>query len=336
LRGRKNITVHTDPEKFMKHAAMKRCSDTDVHHWCSEDGTFLGVTAGQKTKAVVLSTPRMVGWAVLEYAKLTMLEFHYGVMKKLFPKDEFGKDRLKLLYTDTDSLYYEIRWPEDPCDYIAESDQKDKFDLSLCERYKDWPQAGKLGSFKYEGADNKDGVKDRDNEIVKAVLLAAKNYAKEMKLKKKGSQLVIAGKGVPGAVLKEKFGDGIENFDYPIMANKVKTVTFNTMVRTKDGIKHCATTKTALSGENDKVFQVSPYESLLLGHRLNKEPAPPCEEWDLEDDDYDEVLAEARQLIANRTAPAAAPLQEEEEEDSDYEPDEDYDSELDDVDDGED
>jgi hypothetical protein len=243
----------------------------------------------------------------LEYAKMIMLKFHYGTMKPLFG------DRLKLLYTDTDSMYYEIRWPEDPIDFLNESPQKHVFDFSLVERYKDSPQKGKLGCFKYEAADNEDSIPGLDNEIVEAVFLAPKSYVKRMKIPKKDKELVIAGKGVPGAVLQREFGGNLEHFKDAVFNSQTRTATFNTMRSKHHIVKHCKVTKVVLSAENDKVFQVSPTQSRPLGHRLNREPVPACPEWDIEDD-YNEVLAEARKMIAENSAPLIVPQEEEEEE----------------------
>ena len=53
-------------------------------------------------KAVLLNKPRAVGSTVLEKAKNTMYNFHYNVMKKMFPN-------IQLLLTDTDSLLYLVQ-----------------------------------------------------------------------------------------------------------------------------------------------------------------------------------------------------------------------------------
>ena len=41
--------------------------------------------------------------SILDYSKLLMYHYHYGVFKKLY------KDKIRLPMTDTDSLFYEIK-----------------------------------------------------------------------------------------------------------------------------------------------------------------------------------------------------------------------------------
>ena len=310
-RGRRNIRVHTKVESFINQACFKRTREFDVQQYCPEDGTFLGVTASRKTKGIVLDTPRMMGWAILEYAKMVMMRFHYGTMKKLFP------GALKLLYTDTDSLYYVIRWPTDPTDHIAQNNHG-IFDLSLVARYKDTPLKGKLGCFKYEGAGNKKGIPGDDNEIVEAVFLAPKSYVKRMAKPKDDSNLKIAGKGVPGSVLQENYGSTIEHFKDAVLKNRVSMATYNQFRSFNHVVKHCTVTKVALSAENDKVFQVSPYESRPLGHVRNKEAEQRSSErdllhskekvlkWDALDSE-ENVLTLAKKLLADRRAPLPDP-----------------------------
>lgn len=55
-------------------------------------------------KVVKLNKPIQIGFAVLELAKTKVYEFHYDLMKKLYPSPK----ALKLAYTDTDSLIYQI------------------------------------------------------------------------------------------------------------------------------------------------------------------------------------------------------------------------------------
>ena len=57
----------------------------------------------QQKKKVVLDRPIQIGVTILEYAKLVMFSYYHNVLKK-----SFG-DRVKLLYTDTDSFVIELR-----------------------------------------------------------------------------------------------------------------------------------------------------------------------------------------------------------------------------------
>ena len=52
---------------------------------------------------MVLDCPIQIGVTILEYAKLVMFSYYHNVVKK-----SFG-DRVKLLYSDTDSFVIELR-----------------------------------------------------------------------------------------------------------------------------------------------------------------------------------------------------------------------------------
>lgn len=55
-------------------------------------------------KSVVLNKPRYVGSAILARSKVIMYHFHFEVIKRMYPGSQS-----KLLFTDTDSLAYEIQ-----------------------------------------------------------------------------------------------------------------------------------------------------------------------------------------------------------------------------------
>ena len=74
---------------------------------------------------VTLDKPSYVGVAVLDYSKFLMYQYHYGVFKKLY------KDKVRLLMTDTDSLFYEIKNDDVYKDLFGEdSIFKNLFDVS--------------------------------------------------------------------------------------------------------------------------------------------------------------------------------------------------------------
>ena len=83
------------------------------------------LVAVKKMKEVMtLNKPCYVGMCVLELSKECMYDFHYGLMK-----DEYGF-QCKLLFTDTDSLMYEIKTEDVYEDFKEISRYDDCFDNS--------------------------------------------------------------------------------------------------------------------------------------------------------------------------------------------------------------
>jgi hypothetical protein len=92
-----------------------------------------------------INKPFYVGFAVLELSKLHMFQFHYDFIKRVWP----GKQS-QLLFTDTDSLMYEITAPRV---YDTIWANREKFDLSDMPRnspYYDPTNAKVIGKFKDE------------------------------------------------------------------------------------------------------------------------------------------------------------------------------------------
>ena len=54
-------------------------------------------------KIIKLNIPQYIGFTVLEFSKLIMVDFHYNHLM-----NKYG-DNAKLLYSDTDSLIYHIK-----------------------------------------------------------------------------------------------------------------------------------------------------------------------------------------------------------------------------------
>ena len=70
-------------------------------------------------QSVKLNKPVFIGQCVLDQSKYLMNDFHYN---KMLPY--FTKDNLDLLFTDTDSLCYHIKY-KDPFEYMLNT----RFDL---------------------------------------------------------------------------------------------------------------------------------------------------------------------------------------------------------------
>ena len=72
-------------------------------------------------ETLTLNRPAFVGMCILDLSKMLIYNFHYNYIKK-----RYG-DRAKLLFTDTDSLTYEIE-TDDVCKEFW--NDKDVFDNS--------------------------------------------------------------------------------------------------------------------------------------------------------------------------------------------------------------
>ena len=116
-------------------------------------------------------------------------------------------------------------------------------------------------------------------------------------------KMEIKGKGVPTNVLKESFTT-LDSYKSAVYSNEEAKAKFRQFRSIDHVVRHCGVSKVALSADNDKVFQVSPYHSRPLGHWRDKEPVQPCPQWDLEDSG-DEAVPLAREMIAKSQIPVA-------------------------------
>ena len=76
-----------------------------------------------KIATLTLNRPIFVGFTVLELSKLHIYDFHYNHMKVKY----LHANKLRLLFTDTDSLAYAVR-TDDICEDMA-TDTADRYDF---------------------------------------------------------------------------------------------------------------------------------------------------------------------------------------------------------------
>ena len=74
-----------------------------------------------RIKIIKLNKPQYIGFRILEFSKLIMVDFHYNYIIQ-----NYGNNA-KLLYSDTDSLTYHIKTKDI---YEELYDKTDKFDFS--------------------------------------------------------------------------------------------------------------------------------------------------------------------------------------------------------------
>ena len=96
VRKRCNITIVNSEVHTLKHT-----TNPSFDNLIKINDNFIIIKKFKNT--VTLNKPSYVGVAVLDYSKLLMYQYHYNVFKKLYG------DKVRLLMTDTDSLFYEIK-----------------------------------------------------------------------------------------------------------------------------------------------------------------------------------------------------------------------------------
>ena len=113
LRKRINFEVVTS-----RKAALKRIAKPNFQRIKKFREDLVGIHLSKPI--LKLNRPIQVGFAILDLSKYHMYDFHYNVWMKTFPNS-------KLLFTDTDSLAYEVT---DHDLYAGMADVKGEFDFS--------------------------------------------------------------------------------------------------------------------------------------------------------------------------------------------------------------
>jgi len=178
-RKRTNIQLVTDVEKTQKLLALPQTLSFRVFT------SHIAAIELMKPRCLI-NRPFYVGFTVLEFAKLHMYRFHYDFVKPLWP----GK-KSQLLFTDTDSLMYEI---EDAHMYNKVWQHRDEFDLSDYPKdfFHDATNKAIIGKFKDEAkgktAEAFVGLRAKMYCWKLSKQLSDNTYASEEKARAKGIQ----------------------------------------------------------------------------------------------------------------------------------------------------
>ena len=95
LRNRINVRLINDEKDYLKCTLKPGYMSHKVF-----DNNLVAIRKSKVT--LKLNKPAYIGMCILELSKVLMYEFHYDCIKK-------DDKKSKLLFTDTDSLIYEIR-----------------------------------------------------------------------------------------------------------------------------------------------------------------------------------------------------------------------------------
>ena len=199
---------------------------------------------------IVYDKPLYVGASILDLSKLRMMEFHYGVIEKEF------KNKHELIYSDTDSLVYNIKHP-DVYDWIKNN--KEFFDLSESLRpdMKDNTNKKTLGK-----------MKDENNSLLITEWLALNpkvysfKYQHELENSEIKNKKVL--KGVSKVVVKKQIDhtdyEKVLTTDKPISRTVTSIRSFNHQLFTY------VQEKTALTSFYDKMCMVDNVNCVPFGY----------------------------------------------------------------------
>ena len=139
IRKRVDVRLVTDEKKLLKL--------TNKPTYVSSKIFNENLVAVHKIKeTLTLNRPAYVGMCILDLSKTLMYDFHYNYIKK-----NYG-EKAKLLFTDTDSLTYEIEAEDVYQDFWNDKDKFDNSDYPNKSPYFDNTNKKVIGKFKDEAA----------------------------------------------------------------------------------------------------------------------------------------------------------------------------------------
>ena len=139
LRKRVDVRLVTNKEKFLKLSSKPSYVSAKIFNE--------NLVAVHKIKETLLmNRPSYVGACILDLSKAFMYDFHYNYIKC-----KYG-DKAKLLFTDTDSLTYEIETPDAYADFFDDKEIFDNSDYNKKSRFYFGENKKVIGKFKDEAA----------------------------------------------------------------------------------------------------------------------------------------------------------------------------------------
>ena len=139
LRNRVDVRLVTDNKKLTKLTSKPTYVSSKIFNE--------NLVAVHKIKeTITLNRPAYVGMCILDLSKTLMYDFHYNYIKK-----KYGK-KAKLLFTDTDSLTYEIETEDVYKNFWNDIDKFNNSDYPESSPYFDKTNKKVIGKFKDEAA----------------------------------------------------------------------------------------------------------------------------------------------------------------------------------------
>ena len=243
LRKRVDVRLVTNEKKLLKLASKPTYVSSKIFNE--------NLVAVHKIKeTLTLNRPAYVGMCILDLSKTLMYDFHYNNIKK-----KYG-DKARLLFTDTDSLTYEIEAEDVYKDFWNDKDKFDNSDYPESSPYFDKTNKKVIGKFKDEAA----GV-----PICEFVGLRSKMYS-SIKDNQTGGKTA---KGIKKNVINNDIKH--ENYKQTLLENKQMHHKMKTIRSKNHQLGSYEINKVSLSCFDDKRYILdNGHESYAYGHYLIK------------------------------------------------------------------
>ena len=226
IRKRVDVRLVTDENKLSKLTSKPTYVSSRIFNE--------NLVAVHKIKeTLTLNRPAYVGMCILDLSKTLIYDFHYNYIKK-----KYG-DKAKLLFTDTDSLTYEIEAEDVYQDFWNDKNKFDNSDYPESSPYFDKTNKKVIGKFKDKAA----GV-----PIYEFVGLRSKMYS-YMKDDQKGGKTA---KGIKKNIIKKDITH--ENYKQTLLENKQMHHKMKTIRIQNHEISSYEINKVSLSCFDDKRY----------------------------------------------------------------------------------
>ena len=239
IRKRVDVRLITDEKKLLKMVSKPTYVSSKIFNE--------NLVAVHKIKeTLTLNRPAYIGMCILDLSKTLMYNFHYNYIKK-----KYG-NKAKLLFTDTDSLTYEIEAEDVYQDFWNDKDRFDNSDYPESSPYFDTTNKKVIGKFKDEAC---------SIPIKEFVGLRSKMYS----YIKENRKCEKTAKGIKKNIIK----NNIKHIDYKKVLFKNKQIqhTMKTIRSSKHQLSSYEMNKISLSCFDDKRYILKKgKQSLAYGH----------------------------------------------------------------------
>jgi hypothetical protein len=253
----RKTTIHTNVDSFVR--AADRPATTDFHIFDPDEPGFLGIVHAAKGLGVVVDTPRLVGFAVLDISKLIMYRHFYDGVLRVWPTAQ-------LLLMDTDSLYVKLETPDLLGDISRiNSGAYGDFRIDMSKIDKACPYKDQLGILKleYDDAVEVAGVRVKCYSVLRAEGDSDRKF--------KGVKKCVVERDIVHEQYRAVVLDPAAGLDEH---GEPQYVQQHRIVSKEHHLLQLREAKKGLAPCNDKVWiHEPPYRSRPLGHRLNRPAA---------------------------------------------------------------